>query len=339
LEHRENQVNPTSSFLVPLRLPTPFAVGPVNVYLLEGPELTLVDVGPDTAEALTALEAGLAAHGHALTELRHIVITHAHPDHYGLAARLAALSGARIYCHPLSRRVIAAAPAELTQRYAWYGEWLRQAGLPEPIQAQLLELFRSLEGQRGVPADRLVELNDGDRLPWGDREWQALHTPGHAQGHLCFYHRPSGALLAGDHLLRGITPNPGVEPPWPGSSERPRSLIQYFQSLERLTALNITTVWPGHGEPLYDYQAHCEELSAFHHRRADEIAALLDGESQTVYQLTQRFFPQLQRLDLFLGLSEVIAHLDLLEAAGRVSVSAADGVLRYQLTDEPHSAT
>lgn len=328
----ENQASKIDSLpVVRLVLPTPFAVGPVNVYLLDGSEPTLVDIGPDTGEALAALEAGLAAHGHKLADLRHIVITHAHPDHYGLAARVAALSGARVYCHPLSRGIVSADPADLTQRRAWYGEWLHQAGLPQLLQSQMLGLFRTLRDQRGVPADCLVAVNDGDVLPLGDHEWQVLHTPGHAQGHLCLYHRPSGTLLAGDHLLRDITPNPSVEPPWPGSSERPRSLLQYFQSLERLAALEITTVWPGHGEPIHDYQTHTDRLTGFHRRRADEIAALLIGEPQTVYQLTRRFFPELQQFDLFLGLAEVVAHLDLLEAAGRVQVAATDGGLWYRL--------
>lgn len=328
MESQASQIESLAA--VRLVLPTPFAVGPVNVYLLDGAELTLVDAGPDTGEALAALEAGLAAHGHTLADLRHLIITHAHPDHYGLAARLAALSGARVYCHPLSRGVITADPADLTQRRAWYGEWLHQAGLPHPLQAQLLGLFRTLRDQQGVPAGCLVEINDGDRLLVGDREWQVWHTPGHAQGHLCLYHRPSGTLLAGDHLLRDITPNPSVEPPWPGSSERPRSLLQYFQSLERLAALEITTVWPGHGEPIYHYRTHTEGVTGFHRQRADEIAALLAGEPQTVYQLTRRFFPGLQQFDLFLGLAEVVAHLDLLEAAGRLQVAVTDGVLWYR---------
>ena len=82
-----------------ITIPTPFPVGPVNVYLLFGPASTRVGAGPNSDEALAALRAGLAAYGYALADVRHLVITHAHPDHYGLADRVVAESGARVYSH------------------------------------------------------------------------------------------------------------------------------------------------------------------------------------------------------------------------------------------------
>src|SRR5574341_1755566 len=84
--------------LIPI--PTPFPVGPVNVYLAEGNPLTLIDTGPKDGAALAALEAGLAQHGRRVEDLRRIVLTHHHADHIGLVARLAARSGAEVLTHP-----------------------------------------------------------------------------------------------------------------------------------------------------------------------------------------------------------------------------------------------
>ena len=97
--------------LYQLIIPTPFPVGPVNVYVARDPEgdgLTLVDCGPRTPEARAALDAGLAALGHSVHDVRRIVVTHAHADHYGLAANIAAESGAQVLTHPFNRPTLQA---------------------------------------------------------------------------------------------------------------------------------------------------------------------------------------------------------------------------------------
>ncbi|RME39826.1 MAG: MBL fold metallo-hydrolase [Thermoflexia bacterium] len=81
-------------YLHVLQVPTPFPVGPVNLYLAEGETPTLVDIGPRYAPAREALEKALAARGFRLADLGRLVLTHAHSDHYGQAGEIVEASGA-----------------------------------------------------------------------------------------------------------------------------------------------------------------------------------------------------------------------------------------------------
>ena len=96
-----------------LELPTPFPVGPVNVYLIEGREPVLIDAGPNTREAWDSLLQGFQALGATIDQIRHVIITHGHADHYGLASRIAAESGAPVWIHRDDRAMIQDYPKAL----------------------------------------------------------------------------------------------------------------------------------------------------------------------------------------------------------------------------------
>ena len=183
--------NPAIVFpdLVQIKIPTPFPVGPVNVYVARDPDgLTLVDCGPRLPEARTALDAGLAALGCSVRDVRRIVVTHAHADHYGLAASIAAsaASGVQVLTHVFNRPTLEAYDRERDRRTAFYTDLLQISGVPE-------ETRRAIENERrgiGDYAETIPvagELNDGDTLALAGREWQVLHTPGHSGGLVCLY--------------------------------------------------------------------------------------------------------------------------------------------------------
>ena len=160
----------------------------------------------------------------------------------------------------------------------------------------------------------------------GSTTWRALHTPGHALGHLCFYHQESKLLLSGDHLLRDITSNPVLETPRRGVRERPRSLPDYVQSLRRVRELEIRKVLPGHGEPLYDHRALIDAILTHHAVRGALILQLLREGERTVYELGVALFGgELPGVELFLVMSEIIGHLDILELAGKAVRVEEDG--------------
>lgn len=316
-----------------ITIPTPFPVGPVNVYLLEGPEPTLVDTGPNTDEAMAALRAGLDAHGYTLADIRHLIITHAHPDHWGLAARIVAESGASVYSHHYNPALLANNRAENGRRRAYYAQMLQQAGVPL---SSLIEMQGELSSaaHRTQPVAVDVALNDGDVLALAGLTWEVIHTPGHARGHICLYHRESGCLLSGDHLLRDISSNPILEPPLPGETERPHSLAQYLRSLKRVAALEVVVAWPGHGEPINDHRRLIDRRIRFHRQRAEEIEASLIEGPQTAFQIATALFSDLWGVQVFLAVSEVIGHLDILEEEGRVVAQQGEGFVRYALIDE-----
>ena len=318
----------------PIVIPTPFPVGPVNVYLLDGPEPALVDAGPDTDEAMEALREGLSAHGRKLTDIQHLVITHAHPDHYGLAARVVAESDARLYSHRFNMAALDNDHAEEWKRTAYYAQIFLEAGVSPTVFEGIHRDFNGAASySRPVEVD--FPLDDNDRLMLGDASWEVIHTPGHARGHICLYHRPSSQLLSGDHLLAGISSNPILEPPLPGEHKRPHSLRLYLQSLERVASLELSVAWPGHGEQIRSPRELIGRRIDLHRQRLEEIASLLRSGPQSAYEIANALFPGLAGINVFLGVSEVIGHLDILEATGRIAGRPDGGVTYYSLINDP----
>jgi len=307
-----------------LSIPTPFPVGPVNVYLLEGEPLTLIDAGPRTDDAFVALKAGLRELGYSLDDIEQLVITHAHHDHFGQAGRIVEESGASVLSFRANRYPLEEFDTWWDERMFHLAELMVKEGAPQEA-LQEIRIIRSI-GQYAAPVPPLSPLDDNDQVRMGGSTWQALHTPGHALGHLCFYHQESSLLLSGDHLLRDITSNPVLETPRDGVRERPRSLPDYVQSLRRVRDLEVERALPGHGEPVYDHRAHIDSILTHHAVREGLILQLLRQKDSTVYELGVALFGgELPGVELFLVMSEIIGHLDVLELEGKVTRGEEDG--------------
>lgn len=313
--------------ILPLLLPTPYPVGPVNAYLLPGPPVTLVDCGPKTEEARAALEAGLGRAGMTFGQIERLVITHGHLDHFGLAATVAA-GGAEVYAHP------ADLPKLRGER--WLIEPVRtliaEAGFEPDLADRLLDVFRRYRRQFDdiTPAHFLA---DGDRVEFADGTLEVLHTPGHALGHICL--RDGEALISGDLLLEEISPNPVIE--FDPDGRRLPTLPAYLASLHRVAALAPAIAYPGHGDPLTDPVARIREILRHHDERKEHLARMLDGRTWTLRELSTAWYPDLDLFNLFLALSEIVGHLDLLANEGRVTIERRDGVVRYSIA-RPHGA-
>jgi glyoxylase-like metal-dependent hydrolase (beta-lactamase superfamily II) len=158
-----------------------------------------------------------------------------------------------------------------------------------------------------------------------------LHTPGHSSGVVCLYEPESRVLLSNDHLLRDISSNPLVEPPPPGRTEKLRSLVEYVAQLRRVAAMDVRIAWPGHGEPIHDVAELVRQREAFHQQRAGRIVELLNGSELTAYQVARLLFPRLDPMNFFLAISEVLGHLELLEAEGRITSARRADVVMWQI--------
>jgi len=317
-------------YLHAVELPTPFPVGPITVYLADAPgePLTLIDTGPRTQEAQAALEHALAEWGHAPEDLDLLVVTHAHADHFGLAADLASASGARVWTHPWNDPTLTDYDADSEYRGAFYAALLCQTGIPLEALLQLGQATRGMRRfVRSVPVDS--HLDEGDRLWLAGREWTVLHTPGHAIGLICLYEPVSQTLLSSDHLLADISSNPVVEPPLPGQTERFRSLALYRDSLSRVAAMSIAQALPSHGPVIRDVPGLVAQRLSFHEKRLARVLEALSAGGGTTWQVTQALFPARSPLDTFLAVSEVIGHLDLLEIEGQIGGEVVDGVIHW----------
>jgi glyoxylase-like metal-dependent hydrolase (beta-lactamase superfamily II) len=306
-------------------VPTPYAVGPANVYVFPDGPITLFDCGPNTPPTENALLLGLAAIGVAPEQIARIAISHAHPDHYGMAPRLREMSGARILVGELDLPKL-----QDRSMLVATGRLLLQEGMPMEELLEMGERERKLGSQIRPDVEEATALRAGDRLRFDAFDLEVLHLPGHTAGHICLYDRESGTLFSGDTLLLDISPNPLIEPDPMDPTERRRSLIEYLDSLDRLSELRLSTVFPGHGPPIDDPVAVIEEMRAHHRRRTERLAEMLDGNGKSGWQLANELFPRLHGFDNFLAVSEVVAHIDLLVDWGIADAVERNGVVYYR---------
>jgi glyoxylase-like metal-dependent hydrolase (beta-lactamase superfamily II) len=300
-------------------LPTPFPVGPVNCYLLLGDPLTIVDPGMLWGDNMQVLDGALAGHGRKLADIKQIVVTHGHPDHFGAAGWVAEQSSATVICGRLDapKHVGGVGGAGAAFRST---DLSLRLGLPGSLFAMFSKFYEGVtELTHPIPDGRLRVLDDGDTLEAGGREWQVHVTPGHSVGHVSLYDPSDRTLLSGDHLLACITPNPVLEPEPDEPDGRRRSLVEYLASLDRFVRLDPLRVLPGHGPCFRDVLTLVDETRRHHQERATEIFRIVEslGES-TPYELSRALFPHLEDFTVMLGVSEAVGHLDLLEADGRI---------------------
>jgi glyoxylase-like metal-dependent hydrolase (beta-lactamase superfamily II) len=317
-----------------LSIPTPFAVGRVNTYLIEDRPLTLVDSGPNSGKALDELERQLRARGHAIEDLELLVITHQHIDHLGLVDILARRSGAQVAALDVLADYVARYSEDAERDDEFAESLMRRHGIPVDVVYVLRSMSRAFRAW-GSSAHVTRPLRDGDRLELRDRRLEVLHRPGHSPTDTLFWDAERRILLAADHLLKHISSNPLISrPPGapPDAARRPRALITYLDSLRATRSLPAELVLAGHGDPITDHVALIDQRLAFHARRAEKIFRLVAEQPRTAYEIAQAMWGNVAVTQAYLTLSEVLGHLDLLADDGRVSEIAGQGTapVRYR---------
>jgi glyoxylase-like metal-dependent hydrolase (beta-lactamase superfamily II) len=312
-----------------LRIPTPFAVGRVNCYLLEDEPLTLIDTGPNSGKSLDELVRMMGERGHSIDDLELIVITHQHIDHLGLVEILVEHSGAEVAAIGVAANRLAAfdEDAELEDQFAV--EVMLRNGIPKDVTVALQGVSRSFRDW-GSHVTVTKPLADGEDLVLGDRSLQTLHRPGHSPSDTLFWDEQRKILFAGDHLLSNISSNPLISRPLDGSKRRTQSLVTYIESMKKTRAMPAEIVFGGHGEPITDHVALIDARLASHERRKEKIYGLIAERSRTGYEIAQSIWGNVAVTQAFLTLSEVIGHTDILVNEGRVREVDDGAVIRYE---------
>ncbi|HMC07103.1 MAG TPA: MBL fold metallo-hydrolase [Solirubrobacterales bacterium] len=312
-----------------LRIPTPFAVGRVNCYLIEDDPLTLVDTGPNSGKSLDELERQLSALDHPLEEIELVLLTHQHIDHLGLVEIIAARSGAEVAAIDVVVPFVEnfGDDIELEDRFA--ADLMLRHGIPEDVVTALRSVARSFRAW-GARADVTRPLHDGEELRLAERELEVQLRPGHSPSDTLLWDAERRILVAADHLLPHISSNPLISRPLDGSDERRRALIDYIASLKRTRELPAEIVLPGHGEPITDHRTLIDERLALHRRRAEKILDLISERPRTAYEVAQELWGNVAVTQAFLTLSEVLGHVDLLAADGRVKETANGDLIRFE---------
>jgi glyoxylase-like metal-dependent hydrolase (beta-lactamase superfamily II) len=317
-----------------VNIPLPgFALHHINVYLVRGDTgWMLVDCGWNTPEAFNALQNALKELHIGFENISQVVITHIHPDHYGMSGRIKELSGCKVAMHQTEAKLI-------ESRYIWMekllgdiGDFLTQNGVPPeevtPLKNASLPVLKFIVNT--LPD---IVLKGGETIAVGKFNFQVLRTPGHSPGHICLYEPAHKALLAGDHILTTTTPNVSLHP-----QSRGNPLADFLQSLQTIDQLDVALVLPGHDNVFRNVHERVQELITHHNRRTEEVINLVGKKAQTAYDIAPRIswvtsvaaWQDLPAIDRRFAVLETLAHLEFLYHQGRMEKISKNGRILYQ---------
>ncbi|MCL6558482.1 MAG: MBL fold metallo-hydrolase, partial [Firmicutes bacterium] len=250
-------------------------------------------------------------------------------DHSGLARWLSELADSPVYVHRYEIR-------KLTFDYDYYSERLPffgEAGVPLKALKEILEDYDPVV-KPVLPRKRVEAVLGGEELAFEGGSLKIFHLPGHSGGHICLYEAESGSFLAGDLILKHITPNPIMEADPDDLSKRLPTLTQYMESIESLEKLSVRLILPGHGKNIENGAEAVARAKKHHAERLAVVLSHLKNESLTTYQVMRRLYPDIGGFQIYLGVSEVIAHIDYLFALDKITRQNRDGVAYYRVRTE-----
>jgi glyoxylase-like metal-dependent hydrolase (beta-lactamase superfamily II) len=298
-----------------LRLPLPWPGVPhCNAWALDaGDGVVLIDTGYADEDGTRQLSYAMAQVGLALEDVRLLVCTHAHADHYGLAGPIVDAAGCELWMHPAWEHVrgVAEDPdAALDRRI----EVARQSGVPRAA----LERYRETRRGQGtgiartVPPDR--KLVPGIEIETAAGCWQVHETPGHAPSHVVLHQPESGLLVSGDHLLgrvslffdHGHTPDPVGE---------------FLTSLDRVEGLETTLCLAGHGRPFRDVPGKIRANRSEVQDQLDRVRQAVADDARTAFEVVPELIgpENLNAATAAWGLQMALAYLEHLTLAGELA--------------------
>jgi glyoxylase-like metal-dependent hydrolase (beta-lactamase superfamily II) len=290
----------------------------VNAYFVGGERWAMIDTGLTSPEAIAALEHGLSVAGLRWPDLEMVLITHYHPDHYGLSARIRELTGGEVMIH---RRDVEFVFRSMFSRGGWE-RFIPMHGGPNVDMGS--PMFSHVPGFD--PAAPGAYLADEQVLDLGGRTLHVMHTPGHAPGHCCFALPEEDMILTGDHVLPKITPHVGY---FPGGDEDP--LGAYLSSLERIASTSFHLALPAHGDPFHDPASRARRIMRHHDFRMKAIADAIRARPMTAWDIVPELFGRdLPEMHYFAGFFEVLAHLEYGRRRSLVSMDDSTGKVLWR---------
>ncbi len=294
-----------------LVLPTEFAMNTVNAYLFLEPEPILVDCGEKSDKVWKALEAELAQHGLHITDIKKVFITHAHVDHIGMSGRIARETNAEIWVSELVYPWALDMQTQWDSRSQFINEVWQKGGSPQEVTRRILQGMNVMPHfWDSVPADRIKTFGIGDTLKLGGADWEVIHTPGHAITQTCFYQPDYEWLISADMLMY-ITPVAVIERALEGT-ERVRGLPMMLESYQKIAALPVDKVFPGHGEIFTQPQPLITQQVNRIHQRKEECLALVREGYHDLFTISEKLYKETTPVFQFAAFAMTLGYLDVL---------------------------
>lgn len=303
-------------------IPVPIPDNPLRYVLVYALELdsgvAIVDAGWNTDDAWEALCGGLAEAGGSISDVRAVLVTHIHPDHYGLAGRVRETSGAWIALHPEDAAMLQGRYVDVDDLLGRMCSLLEDAGVPE-VKLPDLNMASMMIRSQVTMAEPDVLLEDGREVELPGWDLKCIWTPGHSPGHVCFASESRRLLMSGDHVLPRITPNIGVH-----TQQFPNPLGDFLESLLKVHDLPADEVLPAHEYRFAGLGARIDEIITHHADRLAAIERLLaKGPGATAWELAlglswSRPWEQIPDFMQRAAVGETLAHIVLLENHQRV---------------------
>jgi glyoxylase-like metal-dependent hydrolase (beta-lactamase superfamily II) len=306
----------------------------INCYLIEGRDgWLMIDSGWYTEEAFNVFLKSLMDLGLAPKDISALIITHIHPDHFGLAGKIRQISPkTKLYMHQWEASMIESRYVKVSWLKDKMTLMLQSHGVP-PVDSTELEsaYLPNLDSILVTHPD--LFLYGGEIISNGECDLEVIWTPGHSPGHICLYDPNNGYLFSGDHILPTITPNISFNIQ---SGDNP--LGNYLHSLDKVRNLPIAKVLPGHESPFSGFQDRIKQIFDHHDQRKFEVQRVITNEPHNAWEISSQItwntpvsWEDLSPLHMRSAVTETIAHLELLRCEGKVRRLIKDNNISYMI--------
>lgn len=315
-----------------ITLKTPWRGSTVQVYLIEGNPLTLIDTGVNWKPSFKGLSEAIALLGYKPNQIQRIIGTHFHSDHMGQAQALRELGASiEVLAHEREVDSIEHFFSSYMKKREIRCELYREYGMPdEVLQPQSIIEKNWLQNDPPLLIETRVDrsLRDGDTIDFENFNLRVIHAPGHTEGHVVLFEEESGALFSGDHIMSPEVPftenfyvseSPDLNDP---SRRKPRfqGLREYLDSLDRLRLVPLRVILPGHGEIIDDPQRAIEKSSRFYNIRIKRVQKILEtmtatGTMITAWDMWNALYRKVElggimrrRMSMLIGIIDILEH-------------------------------
>lgn len=301
-----------------IRIPLPFRLNHVNCFLAEGERgMTIMDAGLNTEVTRDVWKPILKSH-----DVKDIIITHYHPDHFGYAGSLQELTNAEVWMTKID--------AESGLSY-WEPESLEEVkkhydrcGLPNLLSVDLTSDEESFNNRVQPYPHIQYHVEEGMKVVFGKLEYEVIYTPGHSDGLFVLYNKEKSILFSTDHILPKISPNISY---W--FRGNPNPLQSFISSLEKVKKLDVEYVIPSHFQPFQNANQRIDELLTHHEDRLEVTYQSIKNPS-TIFEVTTRMFKGLNLHESRFAIGETLAHLEYLSAVNHCKKYLVDHTWYYE---------